>query len=219
MPHTNTQCQISLEYLDFDDYNGVDLENYVPVTQTLFDNDEQWEYIVENWEHLNGQDWYSIVSYSVVQEDGTVLFTTPDETDSQGNSLSIGYLYLIKILGNYYLAAYYHSSVDEADNVGKTVLFMINHQTQSIQRVDTELPFNVFPSIAERSQDIIIELGEGTNATEISVIDANGRVLNTISVQQGQREVKIPASTMGHSLNLLNVRERQRQATKKIIVK
>lgn len=83
----------------------------------------------------------------------------------------------------------------------------------------SELPFNVFPSLVDRSQEITIELGEGNNATEISVIDANGRVLETIPVQAGQREVKIPASKMGHGLNLLNANDRQRQATKKIIVK
>lgn len=208
--NSDVQSAYVFEYLDFDDYKGVELECLMLVTQSLFNNDEKYEYIVRN-----GTGRWNKNIFSIVQEDGNVIFTSNQETDSNGNTMRICNIYLTKYNGNYHLLVSY----DFRDQDGeKHILYSIDHQTQSIQRV-AELPFNVFPTIADRSQEIIIELGEDNNASEISVIDANGRVINAIPVQPGQRVIRVPASKMGRGLNLLNARSNRGQATRKIVVK
>lgn len=192
----------------------------IAFTQNLFNSDNMFEFFTKNCRYLDEMYDTEVISLSIKQTNGNILDSiTPDYYEGY-------YAYgvspnFIMWNGIFYLTVEWHYKNFISYNpsyLRRTDFYQINRTTQSIQRV-SELPFNVFPSLVDRSQEITIELGEGNNATEISVIDANGRVLETIPVQAGQREVKIPASKMGHGLNLLNVNDRQRQATKKIIVK
>lgn len=192
-------------YLDIDG-PIMESDEGVVCTQSFFNNDDLWEFIIRNEDK----------SFSVIQENGNNVYTFSAEGEIPSGatltSTSLGYL---KWGGNMFV--YFHMFWDDYSKE-KYVFYRYNTSTQSIQRV-SEMPFNVFPTLVDCSQEITIELDEGNNATELSVFDANGRLLETITVQAGQREVKIPASTMGHGLNLLNARDRQRQATRKIIVK
>lgn len=188
----------------------------IAFTQNLFNSDNMFEFFTENYRFLDKQE---LISLSIKQTNGNILDSiTPDyyegyyACDVGPNFIMWNGIVYLTVEWIYKTLSYPSSYLQRTD------FYQINRTTQSIQRV-SELPFNVFPSLVDRSQEITIELGEGNNATEISVFDANGRVLETIPVQAGQREIKVPASKMGHGLNLLNANDRQRQATKKIIVK
>lgn len=201
----------------FWNFNELTTSPYIiAFTQNLFNSDNMFEFFTENYRYLDKKE---LISLSIKQTNGNILDSiTPDYYE--GYYASYVSPNFIMWNGIVYLTVEWHYKTlsSYSSSLIRTDFYQINRTTQSIQRV-SELPFNVFPSLVDRSQEITIELGEGNNATEISVIDANGRVLETIPVQAGQREVKIPASKMGHGLNLLNANDRQRQATKKIIVK
>ena len=77
----------------------------------------------------------------------------------------------------------------------------------------------VFPSVADRSQTITVELGEGNNATEVQVVNSVGQVMKTVAVQPGQREVKLRASDLNSGMHIVGTRSRVGQGACKIIVK
>lgn len=114
---------------------------------------------------------------------------------------------------NYYLALWEWGASD-----GKILIYQIN-QNQGLTKIDAELPISVFPTIADRGQQITVELGEGNNATEINVVNELGQVVKRIPVENGQRTVTIPTKGFGSGLNILNTSTLQGNGSCKIIIK
>ena len=83
-----------------------------------------------------------------------------------------------------------------------TEWYRIDRQTQRIDRVEG-LPFNVFPSVADRDSYITVQFEEGATATELQVVDAQGRTLQRIPVAQGQQEVKVSARNLQSGINFI----------------
>ena len=76
-----------------------------------------------------------------------------------------------------------------------------------------------FPTMPSRDQQITVELGEGNNAREITVVNELGQVVKHVPVQDGQREVVIPARDLSTGLNVLSARTKQGKGSCKIIVR
>ena len=93
--------------------------------------------------------------------------------------------------------------------------YRIDQQSQSVALVETT-PMSVRPTVANRGQDITVELGDGTQASELEVVNALGQTVKRVPVQPGQREVRINTADLGHGMNLINSRK---QGAVKIIVK
>ena len=121
---------------------------------------------------------------------------------------------IIKLDNKYYLII----SERNENYEFKEHLYLIS-QSQGLTKVETELPITVFPSIVNRSQQITVELGEGNNATEVTVINGLGQVIKRMPVQKGQRQVIIPAQDLNNGLNVVNTRTQQGQGSCKIIVR
>lgn len=177
---------------DFDAQGADGTAKGLAITQTLFNNDEQYEFIVEN----NG-------NFSIVSENGTTLW-----------SITASSTYLIKWDNQYFIFARGGDDIDYT-----YTWYHIDRPTQSITRVEGDMPINVFPSVADRSQTITVELGEGNNATEIQVVNAVGQVVKTVPVQPGQREVQLRASDLQSGLHIVGARSQDAQGACKIIVK
>lgn len=196
----------SLYFCDYDlsfrSYYG-----YIYFTQSLFNNDALFEYYVENEDGTG----------SIVSENGTVIWSwSPSVSDFHEGGMSI-----FKWDNQYFIETYeryggtYNSDWGdyEGDNVS-CKLYRIERQTQSITQVN-DVPFNVFPTVAERGRDITVQLGEGTNASEIVVVDGMGREVKKVPVAPGQREVKVSTRGLGAGMNFISDR---RNGAVKIIV-
>lgn len=176
-------------------------------TQNLFNSDEHFEYI--EYEGFI-QDWdYTITSIHIKSTNGNTLSSFyPDDGFQFFGSL------IFKLDNKYYLLL---SEKNENDEY-KYPLYLIS-QSQGLTKVETELPITVFPSIVNRSQQITVELGEGNNATEVTVINGLGQVIRRMPLQKGQRQVTIPAQDLNSGLNVVNTRTQQGQGSCKIIVR
>lgn len=186
------------------------------VSQTLFNNDEAFEYIALGnpstiCDECDEGDYHS---FSIVSN-GAILQTFNAPT---GHSYGSHNFILYKMENKYYLFVLMNGGSNGGD--GATQIYRINREDVSsvLEPVDTEIPMNVFPSLARRSQPITVQLGENSNATEVSVVDAAGRVVKRVSVEPGQREVVIPASELPRGLNVVNARNGQAQSAYKIVV-
>ena len=189
-------------------------DNYAktPLTQTLFNNDNKYEYIAPPELVNDGQ----FISLKIMSDDETLVSTIAAD-----NGYYFDVEVPIKIIrwnNSYYLMLIEWPIVD-GTQTGKIVFYLINRTTQSISRVDSSLPINVFPSVVDRGQTITIELGEDNNATEVQVVNASGQVVKSIAVQPGQREVQLRTSDLDSGMHVIGARNRSGQGACKIIVK
>ena len=77
----------------------------------------------------------------------------------------------------------------------------------------------VHPTLANRGQQITVQLGEGSNAQQVSVINSNGQTIQQIPVEPGQHEVRINTSNLNTGMHFLNALGHDNQTTSKIIIK
>lgn len=213
-------------YFEFNDYdNNRSVEIGFSISQTLFNNDEKYEALVPKFSQKEvisneiDEDGDGVIDhrtmsvgryttgFSVVSEDGTELYSI--ETDF--------HLYLdalVKINGKLYIIADVNNSDDE-----DCIFFEINRETSNIKQVAKLKGMRVSPTIAEQTDNITVELGEGSNAKEIVVVNGNGQVVKQIPVKNGERQITINAGSLNRGLNILNARGSKGNNNCKIIVK
>ena len=194
-------------YFEFSDYdNNRCVEQGFNISQTLFNNDEKYEALVPKYTQKEVMDPTGL---SVVSEDGTELysielgFALPEYSD---------YFKLMKINGKLYIAV-------QDETYDNYVFFEINRETSSIKQVAKLKGMRVSPTIAEQTDNITVELGEGSNAKEIVVVNGNGQVVKQIPVKNGERQITINAGSLNRGLNILNARGAKGNNNCKIIVK
>ena len=175
------------------DYNYI----YITFTQGLFNNDDLFEFYVEN-EDGGG---------SIVQENGTVLWTWSPTISADYVE---GGCHIYKWDNLYYLVTSAHGwsgSIYEEEYFDEpSKFYRIDRQTQTITQV-AELSFNVFPTVADHNSDITVQLDEGTNAREIVVVDAMGREVKSVPVAEGQREVKVSTRDLHTGMGFVSDRK------------
>ena len=206
------QVELGHENFYYENYSLLqytDLDNLISerfqFTQNLFNDDEYFEYIT-----YGAEEAYPYTCFSIKSSNGSILQTI--HTD-EGYELSEYTIYDIIKFGNHYYLMF-----NECDNEGcKCIIYQID-QYQGLTKVETELPISVFPSIANRDQQITVELGEGNNAKEVTVVNGLGQVIKRVPVQEGQRQVTIPTQELNSGLNVVNTRTQQGQGSCKIIV-
>ena len=167
-------------------------------TQNLFNADDNYEYIEVFETGWNIKSTNGAVVQAIDTEEG---FWTMD-----GGGI-------MKIDDVYYLLLTQRNETER-----KAQIYRID-QTTGITKVDVELPIFVFPTMADRSQQITVELGEGNNAKEITVVNSSGQVVKRVPMEEGQREITISARELGTGLNVVNTRTEQGSGSCKIIVR
>lgn len=177
-----------------------DYVDFLPVTQSIFNDDDDFEYF------QYGNNWQS---FYVKSSNGSTLWSFNAEAGYYCNAN------FLKVEDKYYLLV---SESNGNYQERRLHLYYIS-QVDGLMEIETELPISVFPSIANRGQQITVELGEGNNAKEITVVNSLGQVVKRVSVEEGQREVTIPTKNLGSGLNVVNTRTEQGQGSCKIIVR
>lgn len=215
-----------LEFVDLDLFTG---EIDIILTQNLFNDDEYFEYFENEEELLTYSDtiWYwddyydslmcEVYEYEYYGTTGISVKSTNGSTIwsySPGDGKTCSFDALIKFDGRYYFTVRTYD--DNGDRVYR--LYWIS-QTQGVAEVKTDFPMAAFPTMPTRDQQITVELGEGNNAREITVVNELGQVVKRVPVQEGQREVIIPARDLSTGLNVLSTRTKQGKGCCKIIVR
>lgn len=146
--------------------------------------------------------------YSVpaVEEDGVVVFA----------------IAIAKFLNSYYIVvpATNENADDEMDEFKVFVYSVVpGSGLQSINLVSDELPINIFPTLVKQGGEITVDLGENTDAREIRVIDQTGRVVKTVPVQAGQRQVKVNTCNINPGVNFINALCGKQTSSYKVVVR
>lgn len=214
-------------------------DNKAHLTQTLFDTDAAYEYLlpvysVETVAEYDGPTGYDEVKgEEVVVEkySGTVLrMSGVKVVDESGATVatftfdsnffsSTGSPDVFDLGGKRYIAfnGYIQKSADES--VSAMVIYSIDSETSAVRQVAMETGMRVNPTIAHRSDMITVSLeGDSNKVRKVRVVNAAGKTVKVVNVPAGQRSIQLHANELSNGLNIVNV-EGEAANTCKVIVR
>lgn len=232
------------EYGYYDDYpenihimnynESPDYEEGITLTQTLFNNDDAYEYIMpvltieanntqEEDRDGDGETDYIRTYYApranafkVVSDNGNTL-----QTVNMPTGLSFGAIYLLNINDEQYLLCHASKKEDYRDSYSIFYTIGNNGGSTQIQQVGEPMRTRVHPTVAGRNETITVELdGNGNGEKEIFVSNAAGQTVYKSKVAAGQKQVLINASGLSRGMNIISVRGgKGKTNSNKVIVK
>lgn len=174
------------------------------ISQTLFNNDEKYEFIVPVMEPFARMYYYSgkqsidyqhkAIGYKIVSEDGTELQKII-VNEARDSKISIEAYFLQFGDKNYFIIERY----DDSDYPYETYFYEINKNTNSIQKV-REMPgsMRVAPTVANRNEEITISINDDNCnvARELIITGVNGKLIERRTIPAGENTFKVNAAMM-----------------------
>lgn len=195
-------------FYDWDNDNIMYEDQGFELSQTLFNTDKKYEFI----EVVRDNTTEDIKAFNIISEDGVVLQSLIVEEEFY----YYDWVDIIKINNKYYLGISY----EDDEYISYTRFYKINKETETLIKSATIEGMKVTPIIAERTQDITIELTESCEAKEIVITNINGKVVSRIPISKGQKQVTINAASIGQGMSIINSRGGKRyEKGHKIIVR
>lgn len=169
---------------------------YLAVTQTLFNNDENYEYISllyssnETYEENR-------IGFNIVSENGDVLQTITYD------GMYVSHLDIVTVNEKRYLRAVV---ITKSDYTTYHYYYSINPNASSIKQIGEPVKASVHPSLVGRNETLTIELsGNESNNRVVTVHDAAGRTVYRTTVPAGQKTLQINSSELSQGLNVVYV--------------
>lgn len=214
------------------------------VTQTLFNNDENYEYLVPkirlskhgNWDNgpsiispstpddpietqkdtlISEESEFELVGFQIVSENGTAIKDINFEAvDGYVNTDNA---YVLTMGNNTYLVF----SGRTGSGKDCTIFYKIDRNTTSIQQVkNVNALMKVFPSIVNKGSNINVEFGDGaTEASEVSVYSTTGAKIKNIHVPANQKSAQFNINAPSGMYIVGRSQKGKATETKKIIIK
>jgi len=192
----------SVELYDFDTFAD---EYDFYLSQTLFNNDEKFEYIT-----LIKNESDECSGLQIKSETGDVLSTVTFNKAS-----FYCYLGLFKMKSKVYLFV-----VAEDDDL--TYIYRIDKETSTVQKVKSIEGMNIMPRMPKRHEVVTVELDDVSDeARELQVVNGAGQMVDRIIVPAGQKQVQLNSAHMSPGINIINVKGSDNKAasSQKIFVK
>ncbi|MBO5083686.1 MAG: hypothetical protein J6C18_02260 [Bacteroidaceae bacterium] len=203
-------------------------------TQTLFNNDEKWEFLrpiytesVYNTRESDRDDDGEIdykeityrdklKAYEIVSEDGNVLssFLVP-EGDSYAPRI-------VKWDGEVYFGISVEKEISHYNYEEYTAIYSIDKNASSVKKIASTPAMRVSPALAERNSTVNVTLDAETvkNGGELIITDSNGRTVGRSHVEAGQTSVPVTTDRMGSGVYNITLTEKgQKVENARIIVK
>ncbi len=204
------------------DIPGSGYETDLAFTQTLFNNDEKYELLVNKYVIKAGEPYerdrdgdgeidqketyYQAVcdSWEIVSEDGTTLFSQKVEDGYEGYNF-----YIYRFKDNFYL-------------YDREQLYRIDKESSSLQEIAMPTGMKMFPTLARPSDEITIEFEPSADNTvrTLSVSDASGRTVEQRTVAPDASRITVSARRFHAGTYIFTLTENGKQVDNgKIIVK
>ena len=192
------------------DYNNNSDDFEITLTQTLFNDDEKFEYILLQEDNEN-RSYYK--SLQVISEDGTIL-----QTLEFPNKVYGGIVKLVIIGKSRYLA---FGEYEGEDDFYCLNMYKINKSADpsKVSIATAPMRVSVSPRMASRNQDINV-VAEGNGVREVIVTNAAGQVVYSTKVAAGENNVRISSRRLSSGLNVVSVKGADgKEENCKVIVK
>ena len=205
-------------YISYSSYNNRGSGTELKYTQTLFNNDEKFEYVTKIKQYVQddyGSNTEVTVGLNIVSEDGTILQTLTLPEGRKGSS----YPRIYEIGRNYYIA---FGEFRDKDGFRYTDFCKINKDASDPSKVSISTEpkrMSVSPRMVGRNEDITVA-AETEDLRDVVVTDASGRRVYSTRVGDGQRAVRINANRLTPGMNVVNVKDANgKKEDFKVIVK
>lgn len=155
-------------------------------TQTLFNNDEQYEYLSYSDYDFEKEIYRNV---QIVNDSGECLYKFERDFDIYGESI------LIAIQGRFYLVV----SCRDENNEQISCVYEINKEASSINFVrEIRGTMNIAPTIADRDAQITITLNDenSNTARELIITGVNGQLVDRRDIPAGENTVTVSAAMM-----------------------
>ena len=213
------------------------------VSQTLFNDDEKFEYLIPKFKLSKfGESESDIVSpspgrvqleltrstlmsdksnlalagFQVVSEDGTIVKDIDFDNEFEGYA-TYGQVFVITIGKNTYLAFTGTKNGNDC-----TVFYKIDRTTSSIQQAKS-VPaalMQIVPTVAKSGSEINVNFGDDNkDGSQIEVISASGAKVKSMNVPAGQKSAQFSVHGASGLYCVSRVQKNQPRETKKIIIK
>ena len=148
---------------------------FISVTQTLFNDDENFEYFANIGE-------YPSARVAICSEDGTVLYTFPENTNVGD--------YVITMNGKHYITTY-NTNEDYTKRV--VSYYLIDKQTTSIKKVAEIKGAQI--NTANGSVNIALQ-NQSSGNSEVIITNINGQVVKLVEIPTGVKDIDINTTGM-----------------------
>ena len=212
-------------FCDISPYNcntGSD-DNDMVFTQTLFNNDSDFEYIapiyklgqirVNEYEYKKEIDYdYLMIGFAICNTSGKELqrILFPQEVVVYDPDFR-----LVTIGNKEYIAARYS---DRNDGGYKTILYTIGANGTGLQQATEPISVRVAPTLISHDQSINVELDDIKGDGQLSVTDIAGRTVFSSKIQENGI-YQIPARSLSRGMNIVTVQTQSGNKSTKVIVK
>lgn len=213
------------------------------LTQTLFNDDDNYEYITPTYGYTERDEWDSyqddrdgdgeidyiheyyrsyMSGFKIKSSDGSTLQTV----DFNGYFMDYGIgitgssaaMMLVNLDEKLYLAMFDVYSYDSDDTF--SIFYPINKTGTGINPLGAPVKMKVCPRMADRSESFTIELdGDSYAEREVVVVNSAGQTVWKQKVPAGQRTVIISAARLGKGVNVVRVNGDKGAESCKVIVK
>ena len=234
-------------YVEFGN-SGIEALSMFLMSQSLFNSDAEMEYLSpvttlvadtdyhDNGYYVGGRyvtsrtitDHVVATAFNVVKPGGAVVGTInlPDGyvANALGEEKTLLFAVAVtKFMGNYYLLVPAENrtlgDASEATRVFAYSLTPGGGGSSSLALVADGFPMSVFPTLVNRGSDITVDLGDNSDARQIRVVDQSGRVVKTVPVEAGQRQVKVSTADVNPGVSFINALCGRQQSSYKVVVR
>lgn len=195
-------------------YFSSNMDGYcMPASQKIFDDDNKYEYITPTTIVEDGHDMY-IKGIAIKQEDGTTLATINFDN---GESLRFinqddrDYPIEVFLIDNKAYLLLKLLKEDESFFSGRLDIFRMysfdfGKISTSIKKVrDIPTKMKVVPTLPQKNEVIKVDFTDMKSPSKLSVVDTNGKVCFTQSIQSNQTNLELSTSGMPAGMYIIRV--------------
>lgn len=200
---------VALNILDYN--NGASSMADIVATQTLFNDDDAYEYIVPVYEQeirelkeenriVKHYQSLAIKGFSVKTESGSTLQTIEFENGLRASHLYYNVISLLLVGDERYLSCLVK---DPESGMPYTILYRIAKNSSGIRQMGAPHKTRVYPTVVKAGEYVTVDAGDSEAA--FAAHSSNGQILYSGSIAEGEGATRIPVSAMARGVNIVTV--------------
>lgn len=202
-----------LEYL-YPKSEDCDYMNDIVFTQTLFNTDDKYEWIVSKGRGGHEDEWEVVTGFKVMSEDGS---TVADVDFPAGYTTRMQIRMSLYILGK---ELYLFCPVGDSNDDDFYIVYSVSPDNASVQQVGAPRKVSVSPTSMRRGTPVNVNFPAGmTGVTNVKVVSATGAVVMNRNIQPDATSTSIETSSFAPGMYIVNVTDGKtiREAAKIIV--